>query len=138
MLMRIQQTLEQSRGRFPMYADPVTGEWEWSRDGGWFGGFWAGLLRLAGNPAHAEVTARLRDRLLAPTVLRGFLFWYSAGLAGDLLAVEAAHELAGSFDAGAPRLRRSPHRDWRNCPASPADVTVNRRRTRWRCWSSGM
>lgn len=43
MIERIDRTLAQSAGRFPMYADPGTGGWTWSEDGGRFGGFWPGL-----------------------------------------------------------------------------------------------
>ena len=40
LVRRVDDTLEQAAGRFPMYAEPATGVWTWSDDGGWFGGFW--------------------------------------------------------------------------------------------------
>lgn len=75
-----------------MSADPDTGEWQWSPDGGWTGGFWAGLLRLAswhtGEQRYRDsadtATAALAGRASAPTLLRGFLYWYSDGLAASL------------------------------------------------------
>ncbi|MFI9590134.1 hypothetical protein [Nonomuraea sp. NPDC052265] len=81
-------TLAQSEGRFPLYADPVTGEWTWSDDGDWCGGFWGGLLSLVavvtGEPRYAgaagQVAERLASRTDAPTLLRGMLFWYGAAL----------------------------------------------------------
>ncbi|MFI6599448.1 hypothetical protein ACIBHX_24615 [Nonomuraea sp. NPDC050536] len=102
MFTRVQHTLEQANCRYPMHADPETGEWTWSDDGGWSGGFWPGLLTLTGErAAAAEATAKLRNRLQAPTMLRGLLFWYSAGLIGDPMAVEAAHALASTYDQAA-------------------------------------
>ncbi len=44
LLQRIDRTAAEADGRFPMYADPRTGQWQWSADGGWFGGFWPGML----------------------------------------------------------------------------------------------
>lgn len=98
-----------------LYADPVSGEWTWSNDGAWCGGFWPGLLWLSalatGRAAYAEAAAdgvsRLAPRTTSPTVLRGFLFWYGAGV-GSMLAradrevaraaVDAARSLAEDFD----------------------------------------
>lgn len=115
---RIDETRRLAAGRFPMSADAVTGEWDWSPDGGWFGGFWPGLLRLAavasGDTAYIHAadgaTAQLASRLTSPTVLRGLLFWYSAGIGGVLnqasdrlagLAAGAAHQLRTDFDPAA-------------------------------------
>ena len=112
---RVRETLAQASGRFPMSADPVTGEWRWSQDGGWFGGFWAGLLRLAavavGDADQVEAadaaTATLRPRAASRTILRGMLFWYSAGISAGLgqasdssdeSVVAAALELSSGFD----------------------------------------
>jgi unsaturated chondroitin disaccharide hydrolase len=115
LVRRVDDTLEQSSGRFPAYADPVTGEWTWSSDGGWFGGFWPGLLWLSaiatGDSKYARAAAdaagKLSPRVRAPTVLRGFLFWYGAGLGCVLgqadsavarLAIGAACSMSSTFD----------------------------------------
>jgi unsaturated chondroitin disaccharide hydrolase len=115
LLRRVEQTAQVASGRFPMFADPRTGEWTWSQDGGWSGGFWPGMLWLAGaatgkrrlSGLAADSAQRLRSRAGAPTVLRGFLFWYGAGIASVLdparpaladLAVTAARSLAADFD----------------------------------------
>ncbi|MFI6927381.1 glycoside hydrolase family 88 protein [Nonomuraea spiralis] len=115
LVRRVEATLAQSQGRFPVHADPVTGEWTWSEDGDWCGGFWGGLLSLAavatGDPRFAlaagEVAGRLAARTDAPTLLRGLLFWYGAALpavlAGDEepgapTALAAAQSLSIGFD----------------------------------------
>lgn len=102
LIRRIDDTLKQSAGRFPMYADPTSGEWAWSDDGGWLGGFWPGLLWLAGAAtgeatyarAAVDASGRLGPRTTSPTVLRGFLFWYGAGLGSEL--GQAGENTAGS------------------------------------------
>ena len=115
LLRRIEQTGRIASGRFPVFADPRSGEWTWSDDGGWSGGFWPGMLWLAGAATGerrfatlaAESAQRLRSRTGAPTVLRGFVFWYGAGIAAVLdparhaqaeLAIAAARSLAADFD----------------------------------------
>jgi unsaturated chondroitin disaccharide hydrolase len=121
LLQRVDQTLPQSMGRYPAYADPVTGRWMWSTDGGWLAGFWPGLLSLASvatgrrRYAHAATDCldQLKARTDAPTVLRGLIFWYGAGVtrmlgqgSGDeeLIAIEAARSLASTFDEAAKVL----------------------------------
>jgi unsaturated chondroitin disaccharide hydrolase len=121
LLRRVEQTARVASGRFPMFADAATGEWTWSLDGGWFGGFWPGMLWLAGAATGersfaglaAESTRRLRSRAGAPTVLRGFLFWYGAGISSVLdparhsqaeLAIMAARSLAADVDPVAELL----------------------------------
>ncbi len=92
LLWRVEQTARVAAGRFPIFADPQTGEWTWSQDGGWSGGFWPGMLWLAGAATGqrrfadlaADSAQRLLSRAGAPTVLRGFLFWYGAGIASVL------------------------------------------------------
>jgi hypothetical protein len=37
-------TPAESEGRFPVYADPESGVWTWTDDGGRTGGFWAALI----------------------------------------------------------------------------------------------
>lgn len=113
LINRIDDTLGQADGRFPVSAHPDTGEWQWSPDGSWTGGFWAGLLRLASwrtgeqrfRDAADAATARLSVRAGASTLLRGFLFWYSGGLAASLGQGQvcpdvhrAARALAGDLD----------------------------------------
>ncbi len=115
LLQRVEQTGRVAAGRFPVFADPATGEWTWLQDGGWSGGFWPGMLWLAGAATGerrfaglaAGSAQRLRSRAGAPTVLRGFLFWYGAGIASVLdlarhaqakLAVAAARSLAADVD----------------------------------------
>lgn len=87
-------------GRFPLYADPDTGEWTTTGRGSWAGGFWAGLLWLRARHTGGEgdwaaasaCTARLAGWVDADTATRGLILWY-----GTALAVE---------DAGAEELRR--------------------------------
>ena len=105
LIRRVDEVLAQADGRFPVSAEPESGTWTWAEDGEWCGGFWTGLLWLAAAAtgedryaaAAAEATDRLRPRLTAPTMLRGFLFWYSAGIGGALgLAGPELAELAGT------------------------------------------
>ena len=115
LLRRIEQTGRIASGRFPVFADPRSGEWTWSDDGAWSSGFWPGMLWLAEAATGecrfaalaAESAQRLRSRIGAPTVLRGFVFWYGAGIAAVLdparhaqaeLAIAAARSLAADFD----------------------------------------
>lgn len=109
---RLDRTLAESDGRFPMYADATTGAWQWSADGSWFGGFWPGMLWLAaaatgesGYARQAEAASRrLRPRADSPTLLRGFLFWYGdavgtvLGQPGGETASNAARALAADAD----------------------------------------
>jgi len=115
LVRRVDGTLAESEGRFPVYADPESGAWTWTDDGGWTGGFWAGLLWLTatatGDDRYAQAAAgaagRLRPQLTTATMLRGFLFWYGAGPGPALgpgrdeqagLAEAAARELSRTFD----------------------------------------
>jgi unsaturated chondroitin disaccharide hydrolase len=121
LIRRVDQTLVQSSGRFPMLADTVTGEWAWFEDGAWFGGFWSGLLWLSavatGEAKYARAAAdaadRLASRTYAPTIMRGFLFWYSTGVGSALgyasdqrneVAVDAVRAMSADFDAAAQLL----------------------------------
>jgi unsaturated chondroitin disaccharide hydrolase len=109
LIRRVDETLAEAGGRFPVSADPESGAWTWAKDGEWCGGFWTGLLWLAATAAGddryamaaAQATERLRPWLTAPTMLRGFLFWYSAGIGVTL--GQAGGELAelGGAAAGA-------------------------------------
>jgi unsaturated chondroitin disaccharide hydrolase len=130
LIRRVDETLAEAGGRFPVSADPESGAWTWAEDGEWCGGFWTGLLWLAAAATGEErlvgaaggATDRLRARMTAPTMLRGFLFWYSAGIGTALgaagghgtgggrwaeregladLAVAAAAALSGAFDPAA-------------------------------------
>ncbi|MFE4636765.1 sugar ABC transporter permease [Streptomyces sp. NPDC056773] len=90
---------EVGEGRFPLYADPETGEWTTTGRGSWAGGFWAGLLWLRARYTGAEAdraaasacTARLGGWVEADTATRGLILWYGTALAGG--------------DAGARELR---------------------------------
>lgn len=120
-LGRVGRVAEQVGDRFPLFADPATGQWTTSRRGSWTGGFWVGLwwLRvalLAGSAKDSaksseRAVARAWTRRLAPrvaddTATRGMTFWYGAGsgyrLTGDLVAAEVATlgcgALAAAFD----------------------------------------
>ncbi|WP_327254153.1 sugar ABC transporter permease [Streptomyces sp. NBC_01244] len=76
-------------GRFPLYADPDTGQWATTGRGSWAGGFWAGLLWLrarhtgaGGDLAAASAcTARLAGWVDADTSTRGLILWYGTALA---------------------------------------------------------
>ena len=118
-LMRaVDRTLEAAQGRFPVYADPVSGEWQYSGEPEWNGGFWPGLLWLAsaatGEDRYAKAAGEclepLRARTEAPTILRGFMFFYGAALGVKLgladpaaaddateAAVAAARSLSAAF-----------------------------------------
>lgn len=108
------ETLEAGPGGFPVYADPVPGQWEAPVQPEWNGGFWPGLLWLTAaatvqrryTQAAAACLGPLVGRLEATTVVRGFMFWYGAGigvplgLAGEWaadLAIEAARSLATTY-----------------------------------------
>ncbi|MCP3758309.1 sugar ABC transporter permease [Streptomyces sp. TBY4] len=81
---------EVGEGRFPLYADPETGEWTTTGRGSWAGGFWAGLLWLRARHTGAEAdraaasacTARLGGWVEADTATRGLILWYGTALAG--------------------------------------------------------
>lgn len=121
LLRRIEQTGRIASGRFPVFADPRSGEWTWSDDGAWSSGFWPGMLWLAAAATGerrfaalaAESAQRLRSQGGTPTVLRGLVFWYGAGIAAVLdparhaqaeLAIAAARSLAAGFDPAARLL----------------------------------
>jgi hypothetical protein len=44
LVRRVDGTPAESEGRFPVYADPESGVWTWTDDGGWTGRFWAALI----------------------------------------------------------------------------------------------
>ncbi|MDG4782367.1 hypothetical protein O7614_22145 [Micromonospora sp. WMMD961] len=116
LLGRVTVVAAQVGDRFPLYADPDSGDWVSTRRGSWTGGFWAGWwwLRAAvtGLPADRNTarrwTLRLAPRAGDDTVTRGMTFWYGAGqghrLCGDVLAGRVARDgaaaLADSFDPG--------------------------------------
>ncbi|RLP94710.1 hypothetical protein EAD89_03485 [Micromonospora sp. BL4] len=114
LLRRLPIVAGQVGDRFPLYADPVSGEWVSTRRGSWTGGFWAGWwwLRAAvtGLPADQatalEWTLRLAPRTADDTVTRGMTFWYGAAqgyrvcedTSARRVALDGAGALAGAFD----------------------------------------
>ncbi|MFJ2031187.1 hypothetical protein [Streptosporangium sp. NPDC087985] len=103
-------------GRWPLYADPVSGGWTTTARGSWTGGFWTGLLWLraimSGDPADRATaisrTASLDPWIWADTGARGLIFWYGTafGVAeGDALAATLRERAAGAcLDAYVPEL----------------------------------
>jgi len=97
---------------FPVYADPVSGEWQYSGEPEWNGGFWPGLLWLAsaatGEDRYAKAAGQclgpLRARAEAPTILRGFMFFYGAAL-GVKLGLADAAVAADAADAAVAAAR---------------------------------
>jgi unsaturated chondroitin disaccharide hydrolase len=114
MLKRTRRTIEQNLAEFPHYADQNTGEWTTSKDGFWTGGFWPGILWLAGyysGERHyweeaAQWTSRLEARVESDSVFRGFLFYFAGSVGAELannseaaeLAVSAAYSLSKTFN----------------------------------------
>lgn len=118
LIRRVETTLHEHPSGFPHYADPDTGAWTCSEDGDWTGGFWLGLLWLAGtitgdrqrfHQGARYWLAKLAARRDSETVFRGFLFWYGSALGSFLardteardLALQGACALATQYD---PRL----------------------------------
>ncbi|SCF18922.1 unsaturated chondroitin disaccharide hydrolase [Micromonospora haikouensis] len=114
MLRRLPIVAGQVGDRFPLYADPVSGEWVSTRRGSWTGGFWAGwwwlLAAVTGLPSDQatarEWTHRLAPRAAEDTVTRGMTFWYGAAqgyrvcadTSARRVALDGADALAGAFD----------------------------------------
>ena len=115
LLRRIEQTGRIASGRFPMFADPrsADGRGQMTAPGpaasgpGCSGSPEAATGECRFAALAAESAQRLRSRIGAPTVLRGFVFWYGAGIAAVLdparhaqaeLAIAAARSLAADFD----------------------------------------
>lgn len=69
---RVEGTLKQVDGRFPLYADPETGAWETTADGNWCAGHWIGLLWLASAVTDATDTATLQRAARAYTERAGW------------------------------------------------------------------
>jgi unsaturated chondroitin disaccharide hydrolase len=93
--------------RWPLFADPETGEWTTTGRGSWAGGFWAGLLGLRaalGTDPADRAAARRRTAALASwtgvdTATRGLIFWYGTAFT-DLggLRAAAADALLTAYD----------------------------------------
>ncbi len=111
---RVSVTEDAVGQRFPLYADPETGEWVSTRRGSWVAGFWAGQLWLraalsgggADRAAAEAAVTRLRPAAELDTVTRGLLFWYGSAAgtrldiseSGAALARKVAGQLAATFD----------------------------------------
>lgn len=113
-LNRVAVVAEQVADRFPVFAEPASGQWFTSRRGTWTGGFWTGLwwLRVAALGRDEQVargwTERLAPRAGDDTATRGMTFWYGAGsgyrLTGDPVAAGVAAlgrgALVAAFSSG--------------------------------------
>jgi len=113
---RMDEMVAQCGDRFPLFRTASDMQWTLSKRGSWMGGFWAGLWWLkasvTGNAADrvqaVQWCTRLEALLDEPSVNRSFVFWYGAGLGGQLLDDESARQLAqraartllNGFDAG--------------------------------------
>lgn len=105
-LERAGATEEAVAPRWPLFADPETGEWTTTARGSWTGGFWAGLLglraALSGRPADRAVasgrTAALAPWLDADTATRGMIFWYGTAFTEPELRQRAAEALLDAYD----------------------------------------
>jgi unsaturated chondroitin disaccharide hydrolase len=121
MLARIDETAQQVKDGFPHWADPDTGRWTTTPDGDWTGGYWIGMLWLAGAATGearygqwaAAWAERLRARIDAETVFKSFPVYYGAALGAILhdaagpreIAVQTARSLVRLY---APALRLVP------------------------------
>lgn len=102
MIHRARFTLKADLDGFPHYADAKTGEWTTTPTGFWTGGFWPGMLWLAGYYSGDEKfwleasdwTRRLESRVGTDSVFKGFLFYFSGGLGALLADNQQAGELA--------------------------------------------
>jgi len=99
---RMDEIAAQCGDRFPLFRTVADAQWTLSKRGSWMGGFWAGLWWLktsvTGDAAdHAQAVQwcmRLEASLDEPSVNRSFVFWYGAGLGGQLQGDETARQLA--------------------------------------------
>ncbi len=115
MFKRMDDISIQAKEGFPIFSPKDSNQWLISRSGSWTGGFWAGLwwlrAKMTGSASDREkaeeICTRLEARLNDDTVNRSLIFWHGAALgklwldndyANDL-ALKAADEIAGSFDA---------------------------------------
>jgi unsaturated chondroitin disaccharide hydrolase len=112
-LARIQATQTQVKDAFPHWADPDTGRWTTTPDGDWTGGYWLGMLWLAGAATGearyrdwaAGGAGRLRSRVGDDTVFKSFPAYYGLALGGILhdaagpreTAVQTARSLASLY-----------------------------------------
>lgn len=111
-LVRVAVTRTEVGDRFPLFADPGTGQWTTTGRGSWTGGFWAGLLwlraRYTGTGTDREDAIRFTDRLThwvnTDTATRGLIFWYGTALADTpeaaTLRARAARACWDAYDPG--------------------------------------
>lgn len=135
-LDRVGSTERAVGDRFPLSADPLTGEWTTTRHGSWAAGFWVGQLwlraRLTGTAADRSAaerwTARLHRWVEVDTVTRGLILWYGAA-SGHRLGVSdagiesARHGAAALLDSYVPAAGVMP---WGTAFGDPARPIVAR------------
>ncbi len=111
-LARVDSTEAAVGPRFPIYADPDSGEWITSRRGSWVSGFWVGQLwlraRLTRETTHLraarEAAARSALSTRSDTVTRGLIFWYGDA-AGERLGFAPERPLPCVLSATAAGAR---------------------------------
>lgn len=123
-LHRVDRTLDATGDRFPLFADPATGEWETTADGNWCGGHWIALLRLAAehaDPGDADRFTSAADDLtpvmrgaddLRESMFAGMNYLYagfrSYDLTGDRsqfgLGLTGADAMVGNFHEAAQQV----------------------------------
>lgn len=114
MLIRVRDTAGRAGNSFPHWADPESGQWTVTAGGDWTGGFWVGMLWLAGRGTGEEHfrqlagqwAGRLGARTDAATVFKAVPFYYGGSLGrillndpvGGEIAVKAARSLMRLYD----------------------------------------
>lgn len=101
-LGRMRDTGRRVGDRFPHWANTETGEWVTTTEGDWTGGYWIGMHWLAHRAtghvkyrqwAEAGVE-RLRPRIEAETIFKGFPFYYGGSVGAILSGNATARDMA--------------------------------------------